>query len=227
VTERVFFADRCPEECGGGGLACQLCDVSGYSITTMSAPTASANACTPSQIADASAACFGSSATQQTCDAWQAANALDAGSAGDASGSGCVDCLFTAQSAAAWGALVCTATSCTLNSGGCVDLVLGQTAQEKQSGGIGSCGDLVHERDGCSQYACDACPTTGAPYSDYDTCVQSVATTQCKSYVDKIAYVGPCDPLHGDAAPSAAASCFPQTPADVAKLLGVFCGAGP
>ncbi|HSQ64803.1 MAG TPA: hypothetical protein VLM85_16375, partial [Polyangiaceae bacterium] len=45
--------DVCPSEYACG-LACELCDVSGYSSTTMSAPTATPNACTPAQITGAS-----------------------------------------------------------------------------------------------------------------------------------------------------------------------------
>jgi len=220
VTSPVFYADRCPEECGGA-LACELCDVSGYAPMTMSAPTATANACTPAQITDASTACFGSSATQQTCQAWQTANAPDAG------GGNCVDCLFTLRSSTAWGALVCDPTSCSVNTPGCVDLVLGQKTQERVAGGTGSCGDIVSDEEGCQDYACSTCSQTGGASSDYSTCLDASLSAECKSYGDKFTTDPACAALQGDAAPPKALDCFPRSDADVPKLLDVFCGAGP
>jgi hypothetical protein len=199
------------------GLACELCDVSGYSTTAQSAPTKMLNACTANEISAFVAACFGTSATQQTCNAWQTSE-VDAGN--------CLDCVFTLQSAAAWGFLVCSSTSCSLNTPGCVDLVLNQVSQEKQAGGAGSCGDLISDSYGCQDYACNTCDTSGAPNSDFDTCVQSAVGTECKSFADKVSASGPCDVLNGDAAPAAALNCFPQAQTDVPNMVNIFCGTG-
>ena len=199
------------------GLACELCDVSGYTPTTQSAPTQMANACTQQQITDFSTACFGTSATQTTCNAWQTANA-DAGS--------CVTCVFTLQSAAAWGALVCTSTSCSLNSPGCLDLELSQVSKEKQAGGTGSCGDILSDSYGCQDYACGTCSNTGGTTSDFSTCVNAALNAECKSYGDKFSTDPACAALQGDAAPAGAMNCFPQADTDVPNFVNVFCGTG-
>jgi len=206
---------------GGGtctsGLACELCDVSGYTPTTQSKPTVMKGACTAQQITDFGTACFGTSATQTTCNNWQTANA-DAGS--------CVSCVFTLQSAAAWGALVCTSTSCSLNSPGCLDIELNQIAQEKQAGGTGSCGDILSDSYGCQDYACGTCSTTGSP-SDFSTCTTAALNAECKSYGDKFSTDPACASLQGDAAPAGAMNCFPQADTDVPNFVNVFCGTGP
>ncbi|HSQ64212.1 MAG TPA: hypothetical protein VLM85_13390 [Polyangiaceae bacterium] len=204
---------------GGGctsGLACELCDVSGFTPTTQSAPTQMANACTQTQINDFVTACFGSG-TSTTCSAWQSANA-DAGS--------CVSCVFTLQSAAAWGALVCTSSGCSLNSPGCLDLELSQVSQEKQAGGAGSCGDVLSASYGCQDYACGTCTTTGGTSSDFSTCVNAALNAECKSYGDKFTTDPACASLQGDAAPAGALKCFPQADTDVPAFVNVFCGTG-
>lgn len=203
----------------GSGLACEQCDVSGYSVTTQSAPSATANACTQTQITGFAAACFGTAATQTTCNTWQTANTPDAG------GGNCLNCLFTLQSTSAWGFLVCTSSSCSINTPGCVDLVLHQQAQEKVANGAGSCGDLINASYGCQDYACSTCATTGAPNSDFDNCAKSAVASECKSYVTPIdSPTGPCATLQGDAAPAAANNCFPQSDADIPNMANMFCG---
>ncbi|HSQ63216.1 MAG TPA: hypothetical protein VLM85_08365 [Polyangiaceae bacterium] len=201
-----------PGPCGSG-VACELCDVSGYAPTPVSQPATMHNACTPTEMANFATACFSTSATAQTCQAWQTAEA-DAGS--------CLGCVFTLQSAATWGPLVCTSSSCIVNTAGCVDVVLQQTAAEKSAGGPGSCGDLENASYGCEEYACGTCSST-----DFSTCVQSATANECKSYEDAVASTaGPCAMLDTDAAPGAA-KCFPQTDTDIPSFLNVFCGTGP
>ena len=214
-----------PSTDGGGGtdggctsgLACELCDVSGYTPTTQSKPTQMKNACTSTQISDFVTACFGTSATQTTCTAWQTANA-DAGN--------CVSCVFTLQSGAAWGPLVCSSTSCSLNSPGCLDLELSQVNQEKASGGTGSCGDALSDSYGCQDYACGTCPSTGGTSSDFSTCVQAALTAECKSYGDAFTNAPACASLQGDAAPAGVNKCFPQADTDVPAFVDLVCGTG-
>ncbi len=203
--------------CDVSGLACELCDVSGYSPVPMAKPLLETSACTPAQITSFVAACFSPNATQQTCTAWQT-------SVGDAGP--CLPCLFTLQSAATWGALVCTTQQCSLNTGGCVDLELNQVNQEKGQGGSGSCGDLLTNAYGCVDYACSTCSTTGTPGStDFDVCSQSANANECKQYYSPISSTtGPCSALNDDAGPTS--RCFPQTDTDVPSFLNVFCGTG-
>jgi len=195
--------------------------VSGYTPTPMSTPAVSQNACSPAEISDFVSACYGTGSTQQTCDAWKA---------GEADAGACPGCIFTSRSASAWGALVCTSTalsSCLINNPGCMDLELGQVSQELQSGGSGSCGDILGASYGCQDYACATCSTTGAPSSDFATCVNAAMQTECKSYADKFDTAPQCAVLQGDAAPPKVPSCFPQSATDLSSLVNVFCGSGP
>ena len=194
------------------GLACELCNVSGYTPVAQSAPKVMQYACTSQQIQDFTTACVGPNATSTTCNAWQTAQS-DAGN--------CLGCIFTLQTAAAWGPLVCTNVSCSFNTAGCVDLELGQVSQEKQAGGAGSCGDLIDASYGCQDYACGTCTTTS---SDFTQCTQSATANECKPYVDAVTNGAPCAALNGDAGP---AQCFPQTDTDVPAFVNVFCGTGP
>lgn len=203
---------------GGCNYACELTDVSGYTPAPMSAPVASPNACTPTEISDFVAACYGPSATQQTCDGWQAAEA-DAGS--------CLGCVYTLRSSSAWGPLVCVSTSCSQNTAGCVDLELGQVSQEKQAGGASSCGDLISDLDGCVDYSCATCSTTGGASSDFAKCASSAQQNECKSFAGAASSAAQCAALHDDAGTTNVLKCFPQSDTDLASFVDVFCGGGP
>ncbi len=206
--------------CGASGLACEVCDVSGYAATTMSKPTVMLNACTPTQIADFVTACMAPNGNQQTCEAWQTANA-DAGA--------CVGCILTQQSAASWGAIVCMPNNCTINGPGCLDLVLNTVSTEISQGGTGSCGDLLNTDYGCQKYACSTCSNAGPPgNTDFLVCVNSAIANECKPYNDLVtSTTGPCAIANGDAAPAKLNDCFPQSYTDVPNFLNIFCGTGP
>ena len=224
AKEPIQYAGPCadggtigPDGCHSG-LACELCDVSGYTPTPVSRPMAILNACTTSEMNDLATACFGTNATQQTCNAWQTAQG-DAGS--------CLPCVFTLQSAAVWGPIVCDSTSCSVNTAGCVDMLLGQVAAEKASGGPGSCGDLIDASYGCQDYACSTCSSNGAPNSDFNACLASAVSNECKAYADAVnSTTGPCATLEGDGG-AAAAVCFPQAANGIPVFLNLFCGTGP
>ncbi len=148
-------------------LACEQCDVSGYAPTPMAKPLGpNAQACADSDITAFVNACLGASSSASACSTWQ-------GSAPAA----CESCLFTQNTAASWGLLVCTSTGCDVNIPGCVDLELAQVSQEKQAGGAGSCGDAFNASYGCQDYACGACSTT-----DFNTCASDAIANECKSY---------------------------------------------
>ncbi|HSQ62582.1 MAG TPA: hypothetical protein VLM85_05190 [Polyangiaceae bacterium] len=207
--------------CGGSSLCCELCDVSGYTPTPTSPPVVSPNACSPSEISGFVTACLSASATQQTCDAWKG---------GEPDAGACLGCVFTLQSAPAWGALVCTSTalsSCSINIPGCVDLELGQVSQEKQAGGAGSCGDILGDAYGCEDYSCATCSTVGGASSDFSTCVNTAMQAECKAYVDKVDAAPQCAAIQPDAATAKVLGCFPQSASDLASFVNVFCGSGP
>ena len=197
------------------GLACENCDVTGYTAVQQGKPVAMPGSCTAAQLQAFVTACFSSGASQATCTAW---SQQDSGA--------CGTCLAPVlQSSANWGPFDCATSSspCGANSGGCVDLVTNSVSTEKGQGGAGSCGDLVTVNFGCQDYACGTCSTT-----DFQTCDQSATANECKSYVDAVTSdTGPCGPINGDAAPAKAQSCFPQTDADNVNFVDIFCGTGP
>ncbi len=199
----------------GSGLACELCDVSGYTPTTQSAPAAPSNACSSTDIQGFTTACFGTGATQQTCSAWQSS-----------APSGCVSCLLTQQTASTWGALVCTTQSCSVNTPGCVDLALGQVSKEKSQGGSGSCGDLINASYGCQDYACGTCSTTDGPPTSFSQCTQSAIANECATYASAVnSTTGACASIAGDAGAGPAALCFPASDTDIPAFLSYFCAA--
>jgi hypothetical protein len=203
------------------GLSCEQCDVSGYAPTPMARVLSAPGACSPSAITSAVSSCFATTATGQTCAAWENAEAQsDAGA--------CVTCVLTNKSASAWGAMFCLGGVCKFNNGGCIDLLLGTAAQETSAGGAGSCGDLFYAREGCEEYACDSCSQSGALGStDFDKCSTAARANECSTYGQPIASTtGVCAALDGDAGPSAS-RCFPTSDSDVAAYLNVFCGTGP
>ncbi len=189
-------------------LACEVCDVTGFSPVPQSKPLVAANACPSTDLAAFVVACFDPSATAASCQAWQQAE--------NTANAACLGCLFTQVSAAAWGPLVCDTSQCSLDVGGCVDVALDQVAQEKSSGGPGSCGDLYSDEYGCVGFACGQCSST----SDASQCESSATANECKTYADATtATNGPCGGLDAGATP-----CFPQTPADYAAFFVRFCG---
>jgi len=200
----------CADAGCGSGLACEMCDVTGYSPTEMAAPIGpNAGACSSDDISAFDTACLATTATAQTCQTWQSS-----------ASSACLNCLFTASTASSWGFLVCDTTgSCSVNTGGCVDLELSQTSMEKNAGGSGSCGDAVNANFGCQDYACGSCSDT-----DFDTCDQSAIANECASYVAPVdSTTGPCASLNGDGG-TPAAICFPQTDTDDVTMATYMCG---
>ncbi|HEY1954127.1 MAG TPA: hypothetical protein VGH28_00895 [Polyangiaceae bacterium] len=196
----------CPEDAGPScGLACELCDVSGFTPTPQSPPIIAANACPASDLNAFVVSCLGANATQASCTAWQQAEQTSLPT--------CGSCLLTVDTSAAWGPFVCTTSSCALNVGGCVDAALGQVSNEKGSGGAGSCGDRYTDSNGCLDFACSAC---GA--NDETSCTNDASQNACKSYVDATTN-GPCASL--DAGSTA---CFPQDDAGYFSFVATFCG---
>jgi hypothetical protein len=191
----------------GCALSCEVCDVTGFTVTPQSTPNQATNACSAQDISSFVTACLSASATQSTCTNWEKS---------DAGGPGCFACLVTQDISTKWGPLVCSQSSCTINVGGCMDIVSGQVVIE--NGTNGSCGDLTNAADECVDYACGACTDSSAS----TTCANDAEQVECKSYFDAAANASVCGLV--DAGPT---TCSPQSDADWAAFLNVFCGTGP
>jgi len=200
------------------GLDCEVCDVTGYTAPVMGTPIQALNACSSTDLQAFETACFSSTATTTTCQAWVKTQP---------DGGVCNACLgATLQSDTSWGPFDCqTAQSpCGANSGGCVDLILKSQSAEKVKNGAGSCGDLITTNFGCQDYACGGCTTD----ADFSTCDQSAIANECKPFADAFSQpTGACAPLLSDAAPASLNACFPQAD-DASRIafLNVFCGTG-
>lgn len=198
--------------------ACGPVDVSSYQPAPLTPPNpAHQNKCTGQQVSDY-AQCQGAKNTslcQQFADGQP--------------GQTCRQCIETQSTDPRWGVLVFDGSKGTYNTEGCVDDALSQLAEEKASGGTGSCGDLLFASYGCQGAACGACKA-----SAFDTCVSSAVDGVCKSYDALVeSATGPCADLFGDAAPSAVRSCFPDASiADpklqqvdwLERIVGFMCG---
>jgi hypothetical protein len=188
-------------------VQCELCDMTGFTALPQSKPLEATNACSAEDITSFVKACLDPTATQQTCAAWEQ---------GDAGKSACGACVLTQIGSATWGPIVCDTNECTINTGGCIDILSGQVPIE--NGTNGSCGDLTTAADQCLSYACGTCTTP----SDSNACTQDAEQGGCKSYVDAEQTASVCALTDGGAT-----ACSPQTDSDWASFINVFCGTGP
>jgi hypothetical protein len=173
---------------------CGPADVSGYTPVAMHSPNpAHANKCTSQQAMDY-AACEGGASTK--CGQF---------AMGQPSYT-CGQCIESQKTDLHWGVIVFENSVGTPNAEGCVDDALGQVPYEHASGGSGSCGDLLHASYGCQEAACGACVTANS-----DVCLNAAIAGGCASYDQAVeSTTGLCAVLMTDAAPAAAASCFPD-----------------
>jgi MYXO-CTERM domain-containing protein len=190
----------------GSGLACEMCDVSGYTPSIMAPPLGPmAAVCSDADISAFDTAC-GMAGSQSACATWESTASM-----------ACLGCLFTQATDAKFGLTVCQTTECFYNSAGCVDLTLNQVSQELNGGGSGSCGDLVNASFGCQDYACSTCATT-----DFATCAASASVNECGSYAAaEQSTTGACGALDGSASETA---CFPTSDSDIITMATLFCG---
>jgi hypothetical protein len=137
----------------------------------------------------------------------------------------CLSCIFTQDTAASWGPLVCASTGgCNLNIPGCLDMALNQVSQENSTSS-GSCGDFLNADFGCQDAACSSCTGT-----DQTTCDNDAISNQCATYVSAFQNATPCAVLNGDAAPAAADNCSGHgtsgafTDTDLTNFVNYFCG---
>ncbi len=204
LTDASVEAGTCD---AGSGLACEMCDTSGYTPTELKAPLGPmAGLCSDADISGFITACGISTGSQSACSAWQAMVS-----------STCLACILTPESSSEWGLAVCATTSCAYNSAGCIDLALNQVSMEQQAGGTGSCGDVVQAAFGCEDYACSTCTGT-----DFTTCVTSAVSNECASYAAPLtSMTGACAAMDGSASET---SCFPQTDTDLTAMAELFCG---
>lgn len=204
------------------GLSCEVCDVTGFSVSPMAKPFGPhANKCSSAQLTSFDTACLATSATQATCSTWEK----------DTNNAGCLACAVTGDTDANWGPLVCTSTSCSLNVPGCLDLALGQTGQE--NGTNGSCGDLLNASYECQEYACGACNVAadgGSDPNSFTTCDNAALQAECKSFSDAFDTSPNCSSLQGDSIPTAVQVCFASDPnagfseTEVLNMVAYFCG---
>jgi hypothetical protein len=208
----------------GAVVACETCDVSSYTPQAQNPPIGPKSGMCPS--ADISAfetACLASSASSTTCDAWQTSE--------NTSNATCLGCVYTQQTDAKWGFLVCTSSSCAVNFPGCVDMALGQVSLENSTS-TGSCGDLLSAGYGCQDVACNGCTEANDPTNyeaDFTACDNHAVTQQCVSYSNALDAAAVCADLAADATPPAAlANCglgaSSLTDQQWDTLVGYFCG---
>lgn len=217
-TDAHFDVTYYPDVSVPDAGVCGPVDVSGYQPQPLVPPNPPhQNKCTSQQVSDY-AQCQGA---KQTSLCQQFADGQ--------SGQTCRQCIETQSTDPRWGVIVFAGSNGTFNIEGCVDDALDQVAQEKASGGAGSCGDLLFASYGCQEAACGACQG-----SDFDACVASALAGSCKSYDTPVeSSTGACSALFGDAAPADSNACFPDTTITdstqqqvdwLTRIVGYMCG---
>ncbi len=171
------------------GGVCGPLDVTSYLPETMHPPNPPhAGKCTDQQAIDY-ASCEGGNTSK--CTQFGAGQPAEA----------CGMCIETKKTDTKWGVVVFDGSSGLPNIEGCVDDALGEVSLEPKS-----CGQLLFASYGCQQAACGLCAGDAL-----DACVTASLTGGCVSYDQLVeSDTGPCAALLGDAAPAAAASCFPD-----------------
>lgn len=215
----------------GSGLTCENCDTTGFQPTAQAKSYSHANLCPAADITAYITAC-GSNATGTSCSTWQTAE--------NTSNQKCLQCIYSSQTGANWGPLICPSSGfCSFNFPGCIDIKLGQVAQENGTSS-GSCGDLFNAGYGCQDYACNACQVGadgGFDQTSFTACDNSAtgqgtgASSECKTYLDAVNTNPVCAPFQGDGGTGgAAASCFPAdqnagfSDTEFNAFVTLFCG---
>jgi hypothetical protein len=129
--------------------------------------------CTQSHIDNFFADCVKSGSTQQTCAPW--------GTNGTEANKACAACLFTSETASAYGPLIEKSGVVELNVAGCIAIA------ENHSDGTG-CGGKYQASSQCGDASCKpSCPVTDdTSFQLFEQCVMNAdgQAQYCKSYSD-------------------------------------------
>jgi hypothetical protein len=171
-------------------------DANQFIITQMNPPHAPMNACTSQELSD-----------YALCQAQKQGDSCKQFNPGGSSAS-CGACLESQESDPTWGIIVFNGQAGSFNIPGCVDLELGQVAQEVPDGGVATCGQALEKSYECQDQAnaqyCNACldaPTTTA-------CQQAVLGQVCNVFDDQVTSL--CASLFSAAADAGVLACFPD-----------------
>ena len=122
--------------------------------------------CTDAQVEALVNCLFEGLPDQTTCDAVMADDANKA----------CDACLFTEDTSAAWGPVITSNGTGTLNTGGCIANVQGDTSKN-------GCGAKYAANIDCGYAACDSnCSGNDVTDEQYNQCLDDAAAGNCKSY---------------------------------------------
>jgi hypothetical protein len=172
------------------------------------------NVCTIVQIQGAVSGCFGTSATQTTCNAWMTA----------AANAGCAACALGTEADGGVNfnsAVVCNPSGCFLNTDGCIQIKDGNTTCASADWNVGYC-----IAEACSSTACLA-DLTGAQNGNtadntiYTDCENSAATLACTTQNNT--WMTACGSTMDQEDGGTLDSCQAVTVADVTRIMALIC----
>jgi hypothetical protein len=118
--------------------------------------------CSPTQVSGFYTACFDTTSTTTTCNAWMQ----------DAANTTCLGCLYTDSTATSYGALIAYSGATFVNEAGCI--ALAEPCNEP-------CAQAISDLTACEDAACGS--TFCADLTTYDACrSQADSCTSCSGY---------------------------------------------
>ncbi len=206
-ADKKILPDVAQPDVGPGCVPATTIDTT--QVTWVPPITPNPNACSDAQVQGYYNACFSSTSSSTTCNAFQsnAANAT------------CLGCLVsTAGSSTSYGGLILYGKVYWANQGGCISILTGDTSAT-------SCGAKQEAVLVCDELACsNNCPVTDSTsLQAYQACTGTANSGVCKPYVDAV-----CDLADSgaDGAAAAQTDCLDPTSfqAYVTSMAAVFCG---
>jgi hypothetical protein len=150
---------------GGATTAatCAPASAEGWTATWVPPTGASQGACAAQDLSNLYAACFGASATDDTCNSYQSNNPT------------CAACVLSASTDSSWGPVVVFGDTTTINQPGCLALV--DPAE-------GTCAQAAQAQTECEHALCDpSCPVSdSASLTAWQQCVAQADDGACAAY---------------------------------------------
>ncbi len=167
-------------------------------------PVAPGSKCTATQITAFQNCLLDPTANAAECDKVQGVNGDDP----------CILCIYTPDTATAYGAFIENASGARYNVSGCVEKVAGSTTAGK------ACAKSFEDLSACVRYVCDANCTT-ATTAELQTCYTTAGAGACATYDNAYAT---CETTY----PKIATTCYKQgTESEIARevrFAKTFCG---
>ena len=142
---------------------CAPSSAAGWSPVWVPPTGASQGACTASDLANLYAACFGATASSDTCSSYQSSSPT------------CASCVLSASRDPTWGPIVVFNNTTTINQPGCIALV---------DPAAGACAESAQAQAECEHALCDSnCPVSDSTsLAAWQQCTAQAGAGACSAY---------------------------------------------